>query len=146
MAAIYQAVGDRLPWAYADQSPTTVDRLRIDRLTIYCGDKMLAPYGPTHYWFDKQTNYVFAGSALHNGNPNAHLCDQGQYMDTLTGRNQVRPGFEPTTRSLWSLSVQRCSPCRQLPAKSDGSLYWRLCKINVLPLAGTWTPSQRISP
>jgi hypothetical protein len=64
---------------------------------------MLVPYQNANLWFDTVTNYVFAGSTLHNGDPNKHFCDPGFYMTTLTGRNQANPA--PSPDNQWSVVV-----------------------------------------
>jgi hypothetical protein len=89
-----------LPWTWKAQSPRNVDRLRIDKLTIYCGDKMLRPYGITNEWIDITTHYVFKTPVHHNGNPASRFCDVGALMVVLSVREQVRPSPEGVTISV----------------------------------------------
>jgi hypothetical protein len=112
-----------LPWTWKAQSPKETDRLRIDKLTIYCGDKMLEPYGTGSDWLDKTTNYVFRGPINHNGDPNSRFCF-GQSMQTLTLREQVHPspegastaailiwpqmfGVSPTTQKVRTFTIRQ---------------------------------------
>jgi hypothetical protein len=97
MEGQYAAVIRKLPWQKKDQSPRTVDRLKTDKLNLYCGDKMLTPTGEGNHWFDTQTNYVYTGEHWHYGDPTAQFCNARQGMDTRQGmvtliyRDQVHP-------------------------------------------------------
>jgi hypothetical protein len=91
MAGQYAAVIRKLPWRREGQSPRTVDRLKVDKLTLYCGDKMLTPTGEGNHWFDTQTNYVYLSNKWHYGDPTAEFCNAAYHMVTLLHRDQVHP-------------------------------------------------------
>jgi hypothetical protein len=83
-----------VPWKLATQSPADTDHLRIDRLTIYCGDHMLVPYtskdGLDYGWLDTSSYYVFLGPA-HIGVPNPRFCSPKMLMLALTLRERISP-------------------------------------------------------
>jgi hypothetical protein len=84
VAVIYQNVVDRVPWDLTPQSPRGPGRLDIDKLTIYCGDKMLVPDGDKNKWFNGQTQHVIeGGDHHHHGDAEQRFCRLGDSMVSL---------------------------------------------------------------